>query len=263
MMHGRFLPHLLVLVLPLAGCGTPPAAPPAADAGTAPKSQLARMYDVTGNAGLPGPPSATRAPSSRDPAERAVEEILFRNDGGRVVLKAIRAQGGWMRWAGLKGIHAAVRPAGPDAAAAPVQVSVSLAEPKAIPETVEGRLLAAPFWMANPELRLEYLGVEVAPSGETYDKVRVFLERPGSPWWIASFNRRTAVLERILEPVAGKDGGPGSFRRTDLDAYREVAGLWLPGLWRTYELRTAFARPEKPLRAEAVEAAVEPKDLGL
>src|SRR5262245_1977593 len=54
------------------------------------KRAKAASGEASGGGGLPGPPSYTPAPRSDDPEVRRIEERLFANDGGRVVLKAVR-----------------------------------------------------------------------------------------------------------------------------------------------------------------------------
>jgi hypothetical protein len=203
---------------------------------------------------------------------RVVEDRLYRTDGGRVVLKAIRAHGGWKRWTEVKEIQATLKSLevkGPDgqvpvAPAAPQAVSLRPADPFALPAGEEERVLTAPFWLASPLLSLEYMGVEsIAATGETLDKVQVFQTRPGTDWWIAYFSRHTGILQRVLKPAFTRED-PVRFKRIDFREPREVEGLWFSTLWSTYILDNRFARPDlrRPDLLREVAVRVIPKTAG-
>jgi len=264
----RVGPLAMVLLL---GCGDPGQRREAdLERSQREKRAKAASGEATGGGALPGPPSSTPAPRSSDPEVRRLEERLFSTDGGRVVLKALRAHGGWERWRAVERITAVIRSpeTGPMASAAPPPApasrTVSLNVPAAsvTPKSPrEARLLAGPFWFANADLRLEYLGVEVdAQTGEAYDKVRVYSEEPGSNWCIAYFLRRNAMLGRLLE--ASPEGGT-SFDRLDLTDVRETSGLQFPARWIRYSLmdRYAHADLDKPVRIEdlKIEVTVTPQ----
>ncbi len=102
------------------------------------------------------------------------------------------------------------------------------------------------------------LGVEAdGATGEIYDKVRVFQEKPGTAWLVACFNRRTALLDRILEPLT--PGAMGAFVRTDFGKHEMAAGLTFPRRWTTWSLSDIYARPAAPSRVDEIEVAVELK----
>ncbi len=241
----------------IAGCGSSPEKTPPAEVPPG-RTATQTSADTSGAAGLPGPPASTPAPSSADPVERALEDRLFRTDGGRVVLKGIRSHGGWKRWLEVTEVQATIKdlPAkGPDGAAQPPAVCVRPSPDSAIPAGEEERLLSAPFWFANPSLQFEYMGVETAAAtGEVLDKVKVFQTTPGSEWWIACFNRHTGILERVLKPAFTRED-PLKFRRIDLRGPRQVEGLWFSTLWSTFELESRFSRPDtrRPDRLQEVQ----------
>jgi hypothetical protein len=231
------------------------------------KRAKAASGEASGGGGLPGPPNSTPAPRSADPEIRQIEERLFGTDGGRVVLKALRAHGGWEKWRTVEKIAAVIRSpeTGPMASAAPPPAppsrALSLNAPAAslTPKSPrDTRLLAGPFYFASPALRLEYLGVEVdAETGDAYDKLRVWAEEPGSGWCIAYFVRRNALFARLLEP--SPEGGAGaSFDRFDLSDVQEVGGLQFPTRWTRYSLpdRYAHADLKKPEQVELLKIEV-------
>src|SRR3989442_1717843 len=68
-----------------------------------------------------------RATTTTDKAVRGIEDPLYATDGGRVILKAVRAPGGWERWGMVPRVPAVVRaaegsPAPPAAGGAPAAV---------------------------------------------------------------------------------------------------------------------------------------------
>jgi len=224
-----------------------------------------------------GPPGTAAVPRSSDPGERAVETRLFQSDAGRIVLKAIRTQGGWKAWKGTRAVRATVREVAPEPAAqggpgtsgaAPgaavrrIEIVPSAAWALTRPDRAAS-VVAAPFWFAEPGWRLEYLGVEAdSASGGNFYKVRVSQDEPSSWWCIAYVNQRSWHVERLVYPDAPgakpADPAPG-FLRIDLSSFEEKGGLRLPTRWKTYGLRDRYARAraENLKREEAVEIDVE------
>ncbi len=224
-----------------------------------------------------GPPGVAEVPRSSDPDERAVETRLFQSDAGRVVLKAIRTQGGWKTWKETRAVRATVRGAAPEPLAGAGSGSASAAPPPAA-KRIEVRpasavstagldhsaaILTAPFWIADARWRLEYLGVEAdSAAGVSFYKVRVSQEEPSSWWCIAYVSQRSWHLERLVcpdVPGANAAGPSPGFLRVDFSGFEEKGGLRLPTYWKTYALRDRYARAraENLRRVETVDVDVE------
>src|SRR5512145_2623273 len=99
-------PALLLAAFPVLlslGCG-----------GRAERPAAPASRKIAPEARLPGPPGPTgvgvaEVPRSEDPSTRQVEDRLFASDGGRIVLRAIRAHGGWERWQHVEEVRALAR----------------------------------------------------------------------------------------------------------------------------------------------------------
>jgi hypothetical protein len=247
----------------LTGCGgastkvnTPPTDGPAGEVHGLPRSSTAlkdgSTPEASGAPGLPGPPGAAAAPQ-RSPTAGEVEDRLYQSDAGRVVLKAMRAHGGYERFRSVSRLTAATRPAPRAGTGESKQAAgrrFEWTDPAgSLPAESERerRIATAPFWFSNPVLRLEYLGVEIdAPTGEVFDKLRVFETRPGSSWLVAYFSRRTSLLSRLVL-IRAQDGKPPASprsERVDLSDFRAWSGLWLAARWTEFNLPDRFARAD-------------------
>ncbi len=265
-------PVLLFLVPP--GCRSSPEE----DAGVLEK-QPAGIGEEKGpgkvaqDRGLPGPPGTARNPSATDPEERKLEERLFKTDGGRIVLKGIRAHGGWQQWLQVKKIDSVleeIHPQAEDPGSPPPDTGypepghpdTERTDPELLGASLPGGLVVGPFFFAKPSFRLEYLGVEIdSGTGETYDKVQVFQEVPSTEWIIAYFNRYKGTLDRVLYPRVLQGGVQQGFTRVDLRDHRRVKGILFPTQWITFFLPDRYSRADLslPERVEKLEITVDLK----
>ena len=254
MMRGWLVGSATLIVLG-AGCQSEEKAPE-----TTPSER--RGYGET--VGLPGPPDTTETPRASDPATRAIEERLYRSDGGRVLLKALRRQGGWEAWRSAGVLRAsssvpskaAVAPSSSDVVMGTSRTSWSefFADRKVV-------ALGAPFVLVGAEWTFEHLGVEVdLATGDSLDKVHIFHKGAANDdWLIASVSRRRGIVVRLLFPERDKQeaAAHGGFRRVDLSGHREVGGLLLPTIWTTYGLESRFSRADLTQPLGVVEAQIE------
>jgi hypothetical protein len=188
------------------------------------------------------------APDASDAAKK-LERALVETDAGAILLRALRAAGGWDAWLALGDLDVS-SPAG--APPARVVVSPSGAVHVEPPPAAAAAFVALlPFTLGDPAVRLEYLGVEVDHATAEYaEKVRCW--RPGAPpgeWHIVSFDRSTWAVRHI---VSHETGGKLMLRIvSDLVA---VGGIRVPSRCERHELSSMFAHVdrEKPQAIEAV-----------
>jgi len=218
--------------------------------------------------------AAARAASTGDVStetENLEAELSF-GDVSKLILRSVRAHGGWDAWrhSGKLVItrvrEAVAAPAGQDGSPPPpaterIEIVVGPdgrvappASPEASRETI---LVALPFLLTDPTWSKSYLGVESdAGSGAAFEKVRF---RPPATWpsigdasrWVtAYFDAGTLVLRR----VAAMDGS--RYVVLELSDGTELGGLQLATRRKIWFLRSRFDHwdPKKPDAVETVEA---------
>jgi len=207
------------------------------------------------------------------PETEDLEAELFLTDAGKVLVRSLRAHGGWDYWLGLSHVtYTRTRivpeerkPVAQDEKRDPVDHVFPKNRDKSdsfdlhidpahfrfegpLPSGArtfdwpeEHFLFCVPFLLADPRFRREYAGIEAdAKTGESFEKIRCFREDVMTEEWVvAFFDRSTWLLKRLLRRDA-----EGKFTLVLLSDWKDIGGLRIPAKRSVYFLEGLFGHRE-------------------